>query len=103
MHTALRLAAGLFFTAGLSVAAAAADGPLVTADWVQENLENPDVRIFEVSVDTGVYERGHIPGAFHLNWHTDLVDPVRRDIATREDFQETLRQAGVTPETTIVL
>lgn len=97
------IAAGALFAVGLSTAASADTGPLVTADWVQENLNNENVRIFEVSVDTGVYERGHIPGAVDLNWHTDLVDPVKRDIAQRDAFQETLRQAGVTEDTTIVL
>ncbi|MEO9340275.1 sulfurtransferase [Mesorhizobium sp. SB112] len=89
---------------GFIVAASAqASDALVSADWVQDNLQNPKVRVFEVSVDTGVYERGHIPGAAHLNWHTDLVDPVKRDIATREAFQETLRAAGIDKDTTIVL
>jgi thiosulfate/3-mercaptopyruvate sulfurtransferase len=78
-------------------------GPLVTAEWVQQNLKNDAVRIFEVSVDTGVYENGHIPGAVHLNWHTELVDTVRRDIAPREAFQGKLRASGVGPDTTIVL
>ncbi len=85
-----------------STAAWAVD-PLVSADWVSENLDNPNVRIFEVSVDTGVYERGHVPGAVHLNWHTDLVDPVKRDIAEREAFQAKLRDAGVTADTHIIL
>ena len=89
---------------GLLISTAAlASEPLVTADWVQDNLDNPKVRVFEVSVDTGVYERGHIPGAVHLNWHTDLVDPVKRDIATREAFEAKLRDAGVDKDTTIVL
>src|SRR5690606_7429443 len=92
------LAAGLL----LSTAAFASE-PLVTVDWVQANLDNPKVRVFEVSVDTGVYERGHVPGAVHLNWHTDLVDPVKRDIASREAFEAKLRDAGVDQETTIVL
>lgn len=91
------------FTVGFAAAAVADTGPLVTADWVQENLDNPNVRIFEVSVDRGVYERGHIPGAVDLNWHTELVDPVKRDIATREAFQEKLRASGVDDDTTIVL
>ena len=82
---------------------ALASEPLVTAEWVQENLENPKVRVFEVSVDTGVYERGHIPGAVHLNWHTDLVDPVKRDIASRDALQAKLRDAGIDKDTTIVL
>lgn len=90
--------AGLLF----STAAYAAE-PLVTAEWVQENFENPKVRIFEVSVDTGVYERGHIPGAVHLDWHTDLVDPVKRDIADREAFQAKLRDAGIDKDTIVVL
>jgi thiosulfate/3-mercaptopyruvate sulfurtransferase len=96
-------AIGAMLAVGLSAAASADTDALVTAEWVQDNLNNDNVRIFEVSVDTGVYERGHIPGAVHLDWHTELVDPVRRDIATREAFQETLRNAGVTDDTTIVL
>lgn len=82
---------------------ALASEALVKTDWLQDNLNNPKVRVFEVSVDTGVYERGHIPGAAHLNWHTDLVDPEKRDIATRESFEKLLRDAGVDKDTTIVL
>lgn len=85
------------------VGSASASDALVKADWLQDNLKNPNVRVFEVSVDTGVYERGHIPGAAHLNWHTDLVDPEKRDIATRESFEKLLREAGVNKDTTIVL
>lgn len=92
--------AGLWLVVG---SAAQAAEPLVSAEWLLDNLENPSVRVFEVSVDTGVYERGHIPGAIGLNWHTDLVDQVRRDIVDRDTFQEKLRAAGVTPETHIVL
>ncbi len=80
-----------------------ASDALVDATWLQDNLANPKVRVFEVSVDTGVYERGHIPGAAHLNWHTDLVDPQKRDIASREAFEKLLRDAGVDKDTTIVL
>ena len=91
-------AAATLFSTALNAAE-----PLVTAEWVQDNLDNPKVRVFEVSVDTGVYERGHIPGAVHLNWHTDLVDPVKRDIAAREAFEAKLRDAGIDKDTHIVL
>jgi thiosulfate/3-mercaptopyruvate sulfurtransferase len=77
--------------------------PLVTADWVKNNLNNPKVRIFEVSVDPDVYAKAHIPGAFNLDWHVDLVDTVNRDIASREKLQGTLRKAGVEPDTTIII
>lgn len=81
----------------------APQGPLVEAEWLSKNLENPKVRVFEVSVDPGLYERGHVPGAVNLNWHTDLVDTVRRDIVSKEKFEALLEKAGVTKDTTIVL
>jgi thiosulfate/3-mercaptopyruvate sulfurtransferase len=99
--------AGIGFAAALMLPAAAQatvpEGPLVSAEWLADNLDNPDIRLFEVSVDPGLYERGHIAGAVNLNWHTDLVDQVSRDIATREAFQAKLREAGVGPDTTVIL
>jgi len=77
--------------------------PLVTADWVKDNLDNPKLRLFEVSVDPGVYAGAHIPGAVNLDWHVDLVDTVNRDIASRDKLQATLRKAGVEADTTIVI
>lgn len=77
--------------------------PLVTADWVKNNLGNPKVRIFEVSVDPDVYAKSHIPGAVNLNWHVDLVDTVNRDIASRETFEQCLRKAGVDKDTSIII
>lgn len=77
--------------------------PLVTADWAKDHLDDPEVRIFEVSVNPDVYSAGHIPGAVNLDWHVDLVDTVNRDIASRDKLQEKLRQAGVEPDTTVVI
>ena len=90
----------LLFTA--PVIAAPSDF-LVTTDWLEKNLNNPKLRLIEVSVDTGVYERGHIQGAVNFKWHTDLVDPVKRDIASKENFEKLLRQAGVNNDSTIVI
>lgn len=87
----------------LSHAALASDGPLVTAEWLEQNLDAADISVIEVSVNPGVYERGHIPGATNVVWHTDLVDPVRRDIASGERIQELLRAAGVNEDTTVIL
>jgi len=76
---------------------------LVTTDWLEKNLNNPKLRLIEVSVDTGVYERGHIQSAVNFKWHTDLVDPIKRDIASKENFEKLLRQAGVNNDSTIVI
>jgi thiosulfate/3-mercaptopyruvate sulfurtransferase len=75
----------------------------VSTEWLEKNLNNPQVRIIEVSVAPGVYERGHIPGAVNFAWHRDLVDPVRRDIASQENFQALLRKSGISADTTTVL
>jgi len=84
-------------------AIAAPSNFLVSTDWLEKNLNNPKLRIIEVSVDTGVYERGHIQGAVNFKWHTDLVDPVKRDIANKENFEKLLRQAGINNDSTIVI
>ncbi|MEY3908070.1 MAG: hypothetical protein RLZ52_1141 [Pseudomonadota bacterium] len=76
---------------------------LVSTDWLEKNLNNPKLKIIEVSVDTGVYERGHIQGAINFKWHTDLVDPVKRDIASKENFEKLLRQAGINNDSTIII
>jgi len=86
----------------LATAASASDF-LVSTDWLEQNLKNEKVRIVEVSVNPGVYERGHIPGAVNFVWHTDLVDPVRRDIATKQNFESLLRKSGINDDTTVVL
>lgn len=84
-------------------ASAAPEDVLVSTEWLAENLENESVRVIEVSVDPGLFERGHIPGAVNFVWHTDFVDTVRRDIVTQERFQELVRAAGINDDTTIVL
>jgi thiosulfate/3-mercaptopyruvate sulfurtransferase len=47
---------------------------VVSTEWVAERLEDPNVRLIEVSVNPGLYERGHVPGAVNFVWHTDFVD-----------------------------
>ncbi|ONG57354.1 sulfurtransferase, partial [Pseudoroseomonas deserti] len=77
--------------------------PVVDGAWLAERLQDPRVRVIEVSVNPGLFKRGHIPGAFNVSWHRDLVDTVRRDIASREQIQDLLRRAGVEQDSTVVL
>ncbi|HEY9247625.1 MAG TPA: sulfurtransferase [Rariglobus sp.] len=85
------------------IAAAHAKDVLVTTEWAAQNANNADVRILEVSVDPGLYEKGHIPGAANISWHNDLVDTVRRDIVSKEQFEALASRLGITPKTTVVL
>lgn len=44
----------------LATTALAQEGSLVTPEGREANLQNPDVRLIEVSVNPGVYERGRV-------------------------------------------
>ncbi|MDR2779911.1 MAG: sulfurtransferase, partial [Synergistaceae bacterium] len=94
---------GLVYANAIYAAVAAPSGPLVTTEWLAKNLQEPNVRIIEVSVNPGIYERGHIPGAVNFSWHTDLNDKVRRDIVGRTDFEKLLSNAGVKDDSIVVL
>lgn len=78
-------------------------GALVSTEWLAANLQRPDVRVIEVSVNPGLYERAHIPGAVNFSWHNDLNDKVRRDIVSKEAFEQLLSKGGVSDNTTVVL
>jgi len=76
---------------------------LVTAQWVEENLDNPSVVLVEVDEDTSAYDRSHIRGAIKLDWTTDLQDQVRRDFVNKAQFEALLSDKGVSSDTTVVL
>ncbi|MDR9455734.1 MAG: sulfurtransferase [Spiribacter sp.] len=86
-----------------TAAQAASTDALVSTDWLEANIERDDLRVIEVSVNPGTYERGHIPGAVNFRWHTDLVDTVSRDLVSQQDFQTLLRGAGVSEGDEIIL
>ena len=52
---------------------------LVSTDWLAAHLDDPTIRIIESDEDVLLYDTGHIPGAFKVDWHTDLNDPIVRD------------------------
>lgn len=76
---------------------------LVSTEWVAERIDDPEVRLIEVDVDTFAYEEGHIPGAIAFNWTTELQDQVRRDIAGKGQMEGLLSRAGVSNDSTVVV
>ncbi len=76
---------------------------LVTTQWVADHLDEPEVKLVEVDVDTAAYDVGHIPGAVGWNWKSQLMDGLRRDLVSKEDFERLLRKSGISNEDTIVL
>lgn len=76
---------------------------LVSADWVEENLSNPNIVLIEVDEDTSAYEGGHIQGALRLDWNKDLKDGLRHDFISKERLEQLLSSKGVSSDQTIVL
>jgi thiosulfate/3-mercaptopyruvate sulfurtransferase len=75
---------------------------LVSTDWVEQHLNDPSVRLIESNEDTLLYTSGHIPGAVHVDWTSDLNDQIRRDYITREGFERLMSRIGATKDTTVV-
>jgi 3-mercaptopyruvate sulfurtransferase SseA len=88
---------------GLAMASYARADVLVETGWLQEHLGDPNLRIVESNEDPELYAQGHIPGAIHLRWKTDLQDPVRRDWVSRAQLEQLLGFRGIGNEHTIVL
>ncbi|ASY15425.1 thiosulfate/3-mercaptopyruvate sulfurtransferase [Candidatus Planktophila sulfonica] len=98
--------AALISTVGIFPAEAAPKNQaraVAQPDWLEQNLDNPKVRIIEVSTEPGIYERGHIKNAVKFVWHTDLVDTVNRDIINAKNFSKLVQKAGISDDTTVVL
>src|SRR4051794_38339506 len=75
---------------------------LVQADWLEEHLEDPSVRVIEIDVSTASYDVGHLPGAVLWSIYRDLKDA---DYKLREtaELQTLVRAAGIEPGSTVVV
>jgi thiosulfate/3-mercaptopyruvate sulfurtransferase len=76
---------------------------LVETDWLEEHVDDPNVRIVEVDEDTTAYEKGHIRNALAWNWSDDLHHALNRDFIDTRGLSALLQRSGVGPETTVVL
>ena len=75
---------------------------LVSADWVQEHLNDPQVRVVESDEDILLYDMGHIPGAVKIDWQGDLQDQLIRDYIDSDKFAAICVRAGIKNDTTVV-
>jgi thiosulfate/3-mercaptopyruvate sulfurtransferase len=76
---------------------------LVETDWLAEHATDPNVRVFEVDVDTAAYEQGHVAGAIGLNWKTELQQRPVRDLISKEQLETLLSKSGVLPNTILAV
>ncbi|MEM1320861.1 MAG: sulfurtransferase [Bacteroidota bacterium] len=76
---------------------------LVSTQWVADHLNDENVIIAEVDVDTAAYDQGHIPGSVGWNWQTQLCDTLQRDIIKKEDLEGLMSSSGIDNDSTVVL
>jgi thiosulfate/3-mercaptopyruvate sulfurtransferase len=76
---------------------------LVTADWLEEHIDDLNVAIIEVDEDTTLYEKSHIKNAITFHWKNDLQDGLIRDLISKQKFEALLSKSGIANDTTVVL
>ena len=79
--------------------------PLVSTDWLEQHLTDPDLRIIEVCNldDDKTYNEGHIPGAMWLYWKGACWHETNRDFVTPEAMAKLFGGMGISPQSTVVL
>lgn len=89
--------------------------PIVSADWLQQHLDDPQVLIvdcrfslMEPELGHQQYETGHIPGAYYLDLNRDLSSPVgqhggRHPLPNVEDLAAKLSAMGITELTQVIV
>lgn len=90
------------------VYAAEYPGPLVSMDWVQENLNTissasqTEIRLVEVSKKG--YDTEHIPGAVNIKWGSEVFGPATDHmLPDYAAMTAVMKKLGVTPDTHIVI
>ena len=83
---------------------------LVTPSWLAEHLDDSEVVVVDLRWDErgrgrARYDEGHIPGAHHLDWASDLADPGGRVafmLAPPERFAARLERCGISDDSVVV-
>jgi thiosulfate/3-mercaptopyruvate sulfurtransferase len=75
---------------------------LVSTEWLSEHLSDPGVRVVESNEDILLYDTGHIQGAVHIDWRSDLQDQTIRDYITPAQFATLCERNGISNDTTVV-
>ena len=76
---------------------------LVSAAWLEDHLDEPDLVVVESDEDVLLYETGHIRGAVKIDWHTDLNHPVERDYIDGAAFAALMASKGISRHKTVVI
>ena len=80
---------------------------LVTPKWLDLEIKsNDNLCIIDLAFRKTNYETGHIPGAFYLDWRTEIIDSKNSHLyrlPTQKQMEQLLSKMGVDAKTLIVL
>jgi thiosulfate/3-mercaptopyruvate sulfurtransferase len=76
---------------------------LVSAQWVADHLDDPNLRLVEVGWDTSEFESGHIPGAVAGWAFADVQPSDSSDIPGKSQIETMLSQAGIANDDIVVV
>lgn len=79
-------------------------GPIVTVRWLNQHVDDRDIRIIDVSFQSDSFSAGHIPNAVFVDWRRDLADEGKKQylVLPRENFEKLMSRIGVTQDTQLV-
>jgi len=84
---------------------------LASTEWLADQIGRPEVRVLDVrwrpdGSGRAAHAAGHIPGAVHLDWRADLIDPSDTGdallLAGPEQVATALANAGVSDGATVI-
>ncbi|EJW12831.1 Thiosulfate sulfurtransferase, A33Mdanese [Rhodovulum sp. PH10] len=79
--------------------------PFVTTAWLEEHLDDPAVRVVEISnvAEPKLYCEGHVPGAAWVYWKTACWHETDRELVSPAAMAKLFGSLGIGPDTTVVL
>jgi thiosulfate/3-mercaptopyruvate sulfurtransferase len=82
-----------------------ASAPLVSTQWLEDHLADPDLRIIEVCNldDDKTYNVGHIPGAIWLYWKSACWHESDRQFVTPAAMAQMFGGLGIGPQSIVVI
>ncbi len=88
------------FITAFAVYAASTVKPLVTTQWVADNMNS--VKIIDVSKKG--YAKGHIPGAIQVKWGSEVFAPeTDHMVLGLAEIERVMSKMGITPDDHVVL
>ena len=75
---------------------------LVDTNWLENHLDNPNLRIVEVDMSPQPYQDAHIRGAVFWNIFRDLLLPDWRINLDVKSFERLMSKSGITNDTMVI-